>query len=287
MNCYIDAGNSRIKGRLARRTQASAEPFSVTWPEPAEPDAVGALATRLEPLLVDEKGRSPRQIVLASVVEPRRREWLETALAEICPTAKRRWLSVPRKCCHVRVAYEDPARLGIDRFCAMIEAHALVEGRPLAVINAGTAVTLDVLEADGQHRGGLILPGWRAQLEGLRSAAPGLGEAVEPLLSADDAPASELNADDSPGVAEATRQLGLAVDTTTAIDVGRHWLLAAGVNEMLAVWRQALADQGELLVVLAGGDAERLAALVSPEVDVRVESDLVLAGMVRLAKARR
>ena len=85
MNCYIDAGNSRIKGRVSRR----AEPFSVSWPESGEPDAVGALATRLEPLLVDEKGRSPRQIVLASVVEPRRREWLETALAEICPAAKR------------------------------------------------------------------------------------------------------------------------------------------------------------------------------------------------------
>lgn len=287
MNCYIDAGNSRIKGRIARRAQGGTEPFSVTWPDSAEPDAVGALATRLEPLLVDEKGRSPRQIVLASVVEARRRDWLETALAEICPTAKCRWLSVPRKCCHVRVAYEDPARLGIDRFCALIEAHALVEGRPLAVVNAGTAVTLDVLDPDGQHRGGLILPGWRAQIEGLRAAAPGLSEAVGSLLTTGDESAAEKTLDDSPVLADATRQLGLATDTVTAIDMGRHWLLAAGVNEMLAVWRQALAEQGELAVVISGGDAERLAGLIAPEIDVRVESDLVLAGMARLAKARR
>ena len=281
MNCYIDAGNSRIKGRVARR----AEPFCVTWPEATEPDAVGALATRLEPLLVDDKGRSPRQIVLASVVEPRRREWLETALAEICPTAKRRWLSVPRKCCHVRVAYTEPARLGVDRFCAMIEAHARAEGRPLAVINAGSALTLDVLDADGEHRGGLILPGWRAQIEGLRSAAPGLDEAVKPLLAVDEGAGQSDDAAQT--LPDATRQLGLAADTTTAVDLGRHWLLAAGVNEMLAVWRHALAEQGELLAMIAGGDAERLAALVAPEIDARVENDLVLAGIARLAKARR
>ena len=277
MNCYIDAGNSRIKGRIARRP----EPFVVDWPGSAEPDAVGALATRLEPVLVDDKGRSPRQIVLGSVVEPARREWLETALAEICPVAKQRWLSVPRKCCHVRVAYPEPARLGVDRFCAMIEARGRVEGRPLAVINAGTAVTLDVLDSDGQHRGGLILPGWQAQLAGLRSAAPGLGEALESLLDPE-APAAE-----SADVPEATRQLGLAATTTTAVDLGRHWLLAAGVNEMLAVWRQALAAQGEMVAVIAGGDAERLAGLIAPEIEVRVERDLVLDGMVRLAKARR
>ena len=278
MNCYIDAGNSRIKGRVSRR----AEPFSVSWPEPREPDAVGALATRLEPLLVDEKGRSPRQIVLASVVEPGRREWLETALAEICPAAKHRWLSVPRKCCHVRVAYADPARLGIDRFCALVEAHAQVEGRPLAVINAGSAITLDVLDADGEHRGGLILPGWRAQVDGLRSAAPALGEALEPLIEDNGA---ATGAGDGPPAA--ARALGLAVDTQTAVDLGRHWLLAAGVNEMLAVWREALADQGELVAVVAGGDAERLAGLVAPEIDLRVEPGLVLDGMARLAKARR
>lgn len=283
MNCYIDAGNSRIKGRIARRAKGDAEPFAIDWPEASEPDAVGALASRLEPLLVDDKGRSPQQIVLASVVEPRRREWLETALEEICPTAPRRWLSVPRKCCHVRVAYEDPARLGIDRFCAMIEARARHEGRPLAVINAGTAITLDVVDVDGQHLGGLILPGWRAQLEALSAGAPGLAGSIAPLLDADGAPADEAGE----RLPEATRRLGLGTDTATAIELGRHWLVAAGVNQMLAVWQQSLEDAGALLAVVAGGDAGRLVELVDPAIETRVENGLVLAGMARLAKARR
>ncbi|MFI9652736.1 type III pantothenate kinase [Guyparkeria sp. GHLCS8-2] len=284
MNCYIDAGNSRIKAHLARRSQKAVEPVVVDWPAANESDPVGALATRLEPLLVDEKGRSPKQVVLASVVEPRRRDWLETAIAEICPQAECRWLEVPGKCCHVRVAYESPAGLGIDRFCAMIEARARHADRPLAVINAGTAITLDVLAADGQHLGGLILPGWRAQLEALRSAAPALGPAVE-SLERTDAPAEPREA--NAPVPEATRRLGLATDTLTAIELGRHWLIAAGVNQMLSVWQERFADDGALLAVIAGGDAERLVDLIDPAFERCLETDLVLSGVVRLARARR
>lgn len=284
MNCYIDAGNSRIKAHLARRSQKAVEPVVIDWPPVGEPDPVGALATRLEPLLVDEKGRSPRQIVVASVVESRRREWLATAIAESCPGAQCRWLTVPRKCCHVRVAYELPEALGIDRFCAMIEAHARHGERPLAVVNAGTAITLDVLGTGGQHLGGLILPGWRAQLEALRASAPALTAAVESLETNAEGAGS---ADDPADVPEATRRLGLGCDTATAIELGRHWLLAAGINQMLAVWQDRLAEEGELLTVLSGGDAGRLADLIDPAIEQRVEDDLVLSGVVRLARARR
>lgn len=284
MNCYIDAGNSRIKAHFARRGQKAVEPVVIDWPPAGEPDPVGALATRLEPLLVDEKGRSPRQIVLASVVESPRRDWLATAIAESCPGAQCRWLTVPRKCCHVRVAYDSPEQLGIDRFCAMIEAHARHGERPLAVVNAGTAITLDVLGTDGQHLGGLILPGWRAQLEALRASAPALTAAVESLEASGQA---QANADAPVEIPEATRRLGLGADTATGIELGRHWLLAAGINQMLAVWQDRLAEEGELLAVLSGGDAGRLAELIDPAIERRVEDDLVLSGMMRLARARR
>ncbi len=287
MNCYIDAGNSRIKAHLARRSQKTVEPVIIDWPAANESDPVGALATRLEPLLVDEKGRSPKQVVLASVVEPRRRDWLGTAIAEVCPQVEIRWLEVPGKCCHVRVAYESPADLGIDRFCAMVEAHARHSGRPLAVINAGTAITLDVVAADGQHLGGLILPGWRAQLEALRSAAPGLAPAIESLGPAGAPAEANKPGDAAAPLPEATQRLGLAADTATAIELGRYWLIAAGVNQMVSVWQERLADEGALLVVIAGGNAERLGDLIDPAHEHRLEANLVLSGVVRLARARR
>ena len=54
--------------------------------------------------------------------------------------------------------YENPARLGVDRWCALIGARALTS-TPCVVVMAGTATTVDTLDGDGRFLGGLILPG--------------------------------------------------------------------------------------------------------------------------------
>ena len=58
----------------------------------------------------------------------------------------------------VRSSYAVPEEMGVDRWLAMLAAHCLHEG-PVCVIDAGTAITLDLLTADGEHLGGYILPG--------------------------------------------------------------------------------------------------------------------------------
>ena len=58
----------------------------------------------------------------------------------------------------VRNSYAVPGEMGVDRWLAMLAAHCLHEG-PVCVIDAGTAITLDLLTADGEHLGGYILPG--------------------------------------------------------------------------------------------------------------------------------
>lgn len=55
-------------------------------------------------------------------------------------------------------AYQDPATFGVDRWAAMIGARAEHKGA-LCVIDSGTAATVDLITADGQHLGGAILPG--------------------------------------------------------------------------------------------------------------------------------
>ncbi|MDG4866896.1 type III pantothenate kinase [Guyparkeria sp. 1SP6A2] len=300
MNCYIDAGNSRIKGRLTRRSAEGDLSFTVDWPDtavqPLQVDSATpgvSLADRLVDLLadhlVDDKGRCPRQVVIASVVDDARRGSLEAAVARLCPEAAIRWLTVPKKCCHVRVGYREPAALGIDRFCALVEARARCGAAPAVVINAGTAITLDVLDASGAHLGGVILPGWRASLDGLRRAAPGLAPAVGGLL---DAPEAALGGDEAAVAGEVTRRLGLATDTATGIRLGQHWLLGAGLNQMIALWWERLAgdphgEAGGPTVLITGGDATWLAGLVDPAFPVREEPDLVMVGMMRLARARR
>jgi type III pantothenate kinase len=55
----------------------------------------------------------------------------------------------------VRIAYAQPHRLGVDRFLAMLAARART-ARPALVVGVGTALTVDLLDAGGVHRGGRI-----------------------------------------------------------------------------------------------------------------------------------
>ena len=65
---------------------------------------------------------------------------------------------VERECAGVRINYPDVSRLGVDRWLAMLAAYRRAAG-PCIVIDSGTAFTLDVIAADGEHKGGFILPG--------------------------------------------------------------------------------------------------------------------------------
>ena len=58
------------------------------------------------------------------------------------------------QCAGVRLAYPEPQRMGVDRFLALLGARAL--GGEALVVGVGTALTVDLLDADGRHHGGRI-----------------------------------------------------------------------------------------------------------------------------------
>jgi type III pantothenate kinase len=60
--------------------------------------------------------------------------------------------------CGVTNLYRQPEKLGVDRWCALIGARALAPSAAFVVM-AGTATTIDTLDADGSFLGGMILPG--------------------------------------------------------------------------------------------------------------------------------
>lgn len=57
----------------------------------------------------------------------------------------------------VRIAYDDPAALGVDRFLGLLGARARSRQAAL-IVGIGTALTIDLLDADGHHQGGRIAP---------------------------------------------------------------------------------------------------------------------------------
>ena len=56
-------------------------------------------------------------------------------------------------------AYQNPADLGVDRWCALVAAHHQYPGFNLIVVDAGSAVTVDLVSANAVHLGGYIVPG--------------------------------------------------------------------------------------------------------------------------------
>jgi type III pantothenate kinase len=79
-------------------------------------------------------------------------------------TARKLWALEPQfvqssvAACGITNAYPEPSNLGVDRWLAMIGAHAL-HREPVCVVGVGTAATIDGVDARGQHLGGLIIPG--------------------------------------------------------------------------------------------------------------------------------
>src|SRR5262249_2725977 len=82
------------------------------------------------------------------------------------------WLGAGESACGGVNRYARPSQLGADRWAAPRAARARARASAhfapaCVVVNAGTAVTIDALDADGVFQGGLILPGMRLMLEAL------------------------------------------------------------------------------------------------------------------------
>lgn len=86
------------------------------------------------------------------------------------------WFRSSAACCGVINGYESPSQLGADRWAALIGARGLHAGDALVVM-AGTATTIDVIDASGIFRGGLILPGLALMRRALARNTAGLPEA--------------------------------------------------------------------------------------------------------------
>ncbi len=87
----------------------------------------------------------------------------------------------------LQIDYDDPARIGIDRLAAASAAHrAAPAGQAVVVADAGTALTVDAIDAEGTFRGGVITPGLRLGLNALSAGTSFLPQveltATTPLL---------------------------------------------------------------------------------------------------------
>ena len=94
--------------------------------------------------------------------------WLSAvAHSNIVDSIKREFANVElvlpcKKHGNLTIAYETPSELGVDRFLAMLGAIENYPSTNLLVIDLGSALTIDIVNDDGVHKGGLIMPGLMA-----------------------------------------------------------------------------------------------------------------------------
>lgn len=139
----IDSGNSRIKWGLHDGQR---------WVER------GALAhADLSSLAELPQRYQPEKVIFSNVAGDAAARNIQQTLAVWQP-----WFIEARasqQAAGVTNQYENPLQLGVDRWCALIGARGQTQA-PCLVVMAGTATTIDTLNAEGHFLGGLILPGF-------------------------------------------------------------------------------------------------------------------------------
>jgi type III pantothenate kinase len=157
MKLLLDLGNTRLKWAVAAADGWSAR-GAVAWEE----DLVNVLTQSWQGLA------RPDRVLGSSVVDATRESYIQATIAAVFARDVT-WVRTPAEACGVRNAYPEPHRLGVDRFLAMVAAHA-GDQTPCVLAGIGTALTLDALTAEGQHLGGLIAPGPRLMQQSLLGA---------------------------------------------------------------------------------------------------------------------
>jgi type III pantothenate kinase len=230
----IDAGNSRIKWRLTDNGQQLAQGAQLT-------------SEVVEGKNIDFSDiKSLHEVRIASVAGEKIVEQLQQQL--------RQHFSVPIRLARVSAtlgelscAYEDPQTLGIDRWLAIAAAHQQYQ-EPVMVIDAGSAITIDIVGPGGQHVGGYIAPGLRLMHDALWD-----------------------NTSDVRVVGSGAEQLWLpGKNTQQAVNKG---CLLAAVSTI-----ESLASQFPVRIVITGGDAKILMQAIS--LNAESHSNLVLDGML-------
>jgi type III pantothenate kinase len=158
--------------------------------------------------------------------------------------------------------YLDPSLLGADRWLALIGAWTKARSA-LCVVDAGTAVKVDSVDAGGRHLGGLIVPGIHMMREALIKSTSDIARAVE---------------QSTPSMAGV-----LANNTIGAVSRGAVFALAGMADRAADVVRQSTGVKPKIFIT--GGDAGMISGSMRSQGEI--VPDLVLQGLAAVAAQSR
>lgn len=235
----IDAGNTRVKWGLH-----DGEGWSARG---------GVLNAELVHLA--EAWRSlpvPERIVVSNVAGQKVRSELAVLLSHWHRDPI--WVVARSRECGVTNRYQVPSQLGSDRWAAAIAARHLHPG-PCLVASVGTAMTVDVLGAEGDFLGGIVVAGPELMLEALVLKTAGVR-------------------------GHKGQFQWIPTNTADAVHSGAMQALTGAIERMYRHVEKIQAVQP--MCILCGGGASLLQPLLA--MPLRVEENLVLEGLIRIAR---
>ena len=158
----------------------------------------------------------------------------------------------------VKNAYQDPLQLGSDRWAALVAVRSNIKGAAI-IIDCGSAITIDVMNAEGEHLGGMIIPGIQMMQQSLFKGTHKINETDErnkPVLAA------------------------LGKNTRECVSSGIHTAIVVFIDEMISRTTKKTMQKTKtenMTKVITGGDAD----VILPFLDNSVihQPALVLEGL--------
>lgn len=249
----VDVGNTRLKWRLRNVAPKPCRGVLVRGDFASENGLLHELGLRLSTAAVN-------RILVGSVAA-------DEMAAAISAWGQKKWgvrpefALVSAVCAGIEVGYDDPSRLGVDRWLAVLAASRFnLDG--VMVVDCGSAVTVDVLEGK-RHLGGYIAPGLRLMHGALFKDTARVR--VSEFAHTQGTPGRSTHAAVNGGVS--LMLVGLVREVMTRLQHS-GW------------WRQGFASK----ILLTGGDAPLLQSLLAEDAelmaaDIEVVEDLVLDGL--------
>jgi type III pantothenate kinase len=259
----LDVGNTRLKWALLRGPYRRGIRFAASGA--LELSALGGRGMPLRRLIESLGPLASIEAcnVAGAAVERRLRSIARAAGLQ----APRFWRSA-HAAAGVRNAYPEPWRLGADRWACLIGARAEHPRRALCLVAVGTAMTIDLLDARGRHRGGSIIPGPKLMIDSLLDGTAGIRRRA--------GGGSALGAGPSLGASLFAR------NTRAALAGGAINAAAALVHEAMRAARALLGRTP--LLILSGGAADVVARQL--RLPYRRADDLALRGLAALHSGR-
>jgi type III pantothenate kinase len=263
----VDIGNSRMKigrftrGQQTRPTLAVDLPIPDTTIDLAIDHAQGSFDDARLVAWCDQHSRDTAAWHVASVhrsaadrLTAAVSKWANQAHVE-CPIRRLTYRDVA-----IPIHVDEPARVGIDRLLAALAVERIRQrGRAAVVIDLGSAITVDLLDASGAFCGGAILPG-------IAMSARALEEHTDAL------PRVALDHLEHPPAA-------IGKSTGPAIEAGLYWGAVGAIRELISQMSKDLPSPPE--VFLTGGASSHVAELLQAESAYSVHHlpHLVLSGI--------